>query len=118
MKRTKVNGYFFKEKVNPQLRISYFTILTMKLTAILVLLFSIQVTANTVAQKIKLNVKNQKLEIVLNEIKKQSGYSFLINSIYLKKSNLVTIDVSDLPIVTVLDEIFEGQPFSYYRSHL
>lgn len=116
MKQKEINVYFLKEKINTQLKKSYFTALSLKITAVIVFLFSVQVTAGIVAENIKLNVKDQKLELVLNEIKKQSGYSFLINSSHLKKSNLVTIKVSNISIESLLNEIFKEQPFNYIIS--
>ena len=99
-----------------RLNLSYPTIIKMKLTLALSLLFCVQASAETFGQSVKLIAKNQKLDVVLSEIKKQTGYSFLINSNYLKDSKPVTLSVNDAPITDVLDKVFVNQPFSYVVS--
>ncbi|MCA5004298.1 SusC/RagA family TonB-linked outer membrane protein [Sphingobacterium bovistauri] len=88
----------------------------MKITIALIFLLGIQVSANTYGQKVHLNVKNEQLNRVLAEIKKQTGYSFLINSNYLKNSKPVTLSANDENLIGVLDDIFSNQPFNYIIS--
>ncbi|TJZ53770.1 SusC/RagA family TonB-linked outer membrane protein [Sphingobacterium olei] len=103
-------------KIKARLTVNDQTLLAMKLTIVLMLSILVQVSGNTFGQNVKLNFKKQRLEIVLNELKRQTGYSFLINSSYLKYANPVSIIVYDEPLGVVLDEIFTKQPFNYIIS--
>ncbi|MBE8714326.1 SusC/RagA family TonB-linked outer membrane protein [Sphingobacterium hungaricum] len=111
-----VSSYGNMRRLWAELKISYTTILAMKLTAIIVFLFCIQASANIFGQQVTLNLKKQKLEVALGEIEKQTGYSFLINSSHFKNSNLVTISANKANLKNVLDEIFLLQPFKYIIS--
>ncbi|MBL1410320.1 SusC/RagA family TonB-linked outer membrane protein [Sphingobacterium faecale] len=96
--------------------LSYPTLLAMKLTTILVLLFCIQASASSFGQQVTLHLKKQRLEVALNEIQKQTGYSFLMNSSHFKNANPVTIEANKTQMRKVLDEIFADQPFNYIIS--
>ncbi|WP_344673363.1 SusC/RagA family TonB-linked outer membrane protein [Sphingobacterium kyonggiense] len=95
----------------------YRTILIMKLTVFLILFFMFQASADIFGQSVSLNMKNQRLDVVLKEIQKQTGHSFLINSAYLKKANAVSINIQNKSIKATLDEIFNSQPFGYVISN-
>lgn len=95
---------------------NYPTILAMKLTIVFIFLFCTQALASSYGQNINLNVKKQRLESVLNTIQKQTGFSFLMNTDYLKNANLVSISVTNGNLRKVLDEIFTEQPFNYIIS--
>ncbi len=96
--------------------LSYPTLLAMKLTTILVLLFCIQASASSFGQQVTLHLKKQRLQVALNEIQKQTGYSFLMNSSHFNNAKPVTIEANKVGIRTVLDEIFADQPFNYIIS--
>ncbi|HET9746507.1 MAG TPA: TonB-dependent receptor plug domain-containing protein, partial [Chitinophagaceae bacterium] len=85
----------------------------MKLTAILMLAFCINVTAKGYSQSVSLNEVNAPLDKVFKEIKKQSGYTFVYTKALLKKSNPVTVTVSNASIEQALDACFAQQPLSY-----
>lgn len=87
-------------------------IVVMKLT-ILFLAFSLQVSAAAFAQDISLNFKNANLREVLQSIRKQSGYSFVVDGNDIKKANPVTITLKTSSIETTLQSLFEKQPFIY-----
>jgi len=87
--------------------------LIMKLTLFLVVAFSIQVSARAVAQLIRLDVQNQPLKDVLQELRKQSGYSFIYRDSELSKANSVTLHVEGKDLADVLPLLFEGQPLTY-----
>ena len=116
MSRKKVKCSIYNSWAETALSTRYYTLLKMKLTAVLILIMSIQVSAHTFGQNVRLNMKNEQLSRVLAEIKKQTGYSFLINSSYLKNSNPVTISVNNENLLSVLDDIFSNQPYSYIIS--
>ena len=85
----------------------------MKLTAILMLAFCINVHAKGYSQSVSLNEVNAPLDKVFKEIKKQSGYTFVYTRALLKKSNPVTVTVSNASIEQALDACFAQQPLSY-----
>jgi len=116
MDKRKVTISFGNIGEGARLRRSHFTIITMKLTLYLILLFTIHATASVKAQRVNLDIKNQRLEVVLAEIKKQTNYSFLINIEFLNQAKLVTITLKDLPLLQALDEVFNNQPFAYVVS--
>lgn len=86
----------------------------MKFVVLFLLATSLQLGARTSAQTyISLSLKQVPLETVLNDIKKQSGYSIFYADDILKKSVPVTIDVRNAPIDQVLNIVFKGQPLTY-----
>ncbi|TDQ79303.1 SusC/RagA family TonB-linked outer membrane protein [Sphingobacterium yanglingense] len=66
--------------------------------------------ASGYAQHVTIRVQKQSLEIVLKEIKKQSGYDLLYNpSVLSRNAEPVTMATSDGELKAVLDEIFQEQ---------
>ena len=88
-------------------------LLTMKLTALLMTVFIIQVSASTFAQKITLKEKNTPLGEVFNKISKQTGYDFLYTTSLLRSAKPVNIDVKNTDLDIVLKEVFADQPFDF-----
>lgn len=88
-------------------------LLIMKLTAILLLVATLQVSAAGYSQKVSISKKNVTLEQVFEILQKQAGYSFLFNSHVLDKAKRVDIDVSDATVQQVLDLCFKDQPLTY-----
>jgi len=88
-------------------------ILIMKLTAILLTVACLQVSAAAFSQKITISVKNAPLEKVLKAIKVQTGYYFLYNAEVLKQAKPVTIKVEGAELIDVLNECLDGEPFTY-----
>ncbi|WP_158085356.1 SusC/RagA family TonB-linked outer membrane protein [Niastella vici] len=85
----------------------------MKITAILLLVTALQVSANGFSQSITLSVKDASLESVFKEIRKQSGYNFLFSYDELDKAMPVTIQVKEATLEEVLTKCFTNQPLSY-----
>jgi TonB-linked SusC/RagA family outer membrane protein len=87
--------------------------LVMKITAVILLAACLQVSARGVSQTLTLSFKNAPLEKVLNEIQKQSGFSFFYEDGLLKNANPVDIAVSKASLAEALDICFKNQPFTY-----
>lgn len=85
----------------------------MKFTAIILLVCCMQVSAKVSSQGITLNVRNVSLSKVFNEIKKQTGYTFMYTETMLKESNKVSIDVKNSTLQAALAICFSNQPFTY-----
>ena len=88
-------------------------IMQIKITAILLTVACLQISAKTLSQQITLSQKNAPIQKVFEEIKKQSGYKFWYEDAMLKKSKPVNINVQDAQLEDVLTLLFKNQPFSY-----
>lgn len=87
--------------------------LVMKLTIALVTVFCMQLHAATFGQNITLTNKDAKLEKVLSEIEKQSGYTFWYKTDIVKQSYKVSLDVKNLSLENTLELCFKNLPISY-----
>lgn len=88
-------------------------ILFMKLTAILLLVACLQVSAEGFSQPITLHIKNGSLEKAFTQIGKQSGYHFFFNQRLLKDAKKVSLSLKDVTLQEALDACFSDQPFNY-----
>lgn len=89
------------------------TFTVMKLTAIILLVGCLQVSAAGYSQKVSISRKNASLETVFRDIKKQTGYLFFYNAKILEAAHEVNIDLKDVPLTDALKETLKGQPFTY-----
>lgn len=87
--------------------------LIMKLTTVLLIVASLQISAKTFSQKITLTVKNSSLNAVLQEIRKQSGYKLVYNTDLLKQAKPVSLSVHDASLNETLDKAMSNQPFQF-----
>ncbi|RZM27496.1 MAG: SusC/RagA family TonB-linked outer membrane protein [Pedobacter sp.] len=85
----------------------------MKLTTLILILFMVQVSANSFAQKISFNQKNARLIDVFNQIRQQAGVDFIFNSSTLKDAKPVNIKVNQAALSEVLEQVFKNQPLEY-----
>lgn len=85
----------------------------MNITAILLLVCCLQVSARVSSQGITPNVKNAPLNKVFQEIRKQTGYTFMYTGTMLKKAKKVSMNVKNYPLQEVLSICFATQPFTY-----
>ncbi|MCE6988078.1 TonB-dependent receptor [Dyadobacter sp. CY323] len=85
----------------------------MKLSALLLTIACMQVSASAISQKISLSVERAPMEQVIKMIKKRSGYLFMYNNELLKKAKPVTVNISEGTIQQVLEQCFDNQPLTY-----
>lgn len=85
----------------------------MKLTVLLIVLFSLQLTAKVSAQKVTLTIKNGSFTNVLEEIQNQMGYGFSYNDQIIRQAKPVTLSLQNASLEVSLLELFEEQPFSF-----
>lgn len=85
----------------------------MKITFVLLLACFMTVSASTMAQKITLNTTDANLKTVLKEIKKQSGYNFVIEENLLNNAQPVTLHLSGANIDDALKQLFEARQLTY-----
>jgi len=89
------------------------TLLTMKLTAILLLTTTLQVGAHAVAQRVSLSLKNAPIEKAFLEIKRQTGYSFVYGEVVLKKAGPISVECKNASLEQVLSLCFSNQPLTF-----
>ncbi|MET0299758.1 MAG: SusC/RagA family TonB-linked outer membrane protein, partial [Flavitalea sp.] len=85
----------------------------MKLTAFILLITVMQVSANGFGQNVSISVKNAPLTKVFSLIEKQTDYVFFFDHSLLDKGKKITYRVSNSQLRSVLDSCFRDQPFSY-----
>ncbi len=81
--------------------------------SVLLLSFSFSLSYAVRAQQITINVKNASLESVFQEIKKQSGYSFIYRDSYLEGTGKVSLNLQKSSLEAALKACFQDQPLSY-----
>ncbi len=89
------------------------TLLVMKLTSILLLAGTLQLSAGSSAQKITYTARSVKLQKVFSVFREQTGYLFFYDSRALKDSRPVSVDFKATPLLTALEEVLSGQPYEY-----
>lgn len=85
----------------------------MRLTAILIFVFFLQVSAKTYSQAISLSGKNIPLKQVFSAIYEQTGYVVFSDERLMARSVPVTIHAKQQPVMEFLADIFHNQPLSF-----
>jgi TonB-linked SusC/RagA family outer membrane protein len=85
----------------------------MKITAFLILICIMHVSANTYAQKINISKTNTPLNIVIDDISKQSGYDIVFDASLINRLKPVTVNIKDATIQTALDICLKNEPLTY-----
>ena len=85
------------------------TVLLMKLSCLLILVTSLQLSAKTYSQeKVTLNLKTARFEKLFKEIEKQTEFRFVYSNLNFPAKYKVTINVANVPVVDVLDYAFKN----------
>lgn len=90
--------------------------LVMKITTFLLLIGCLHASGSTYGQKVSLSERNVSLEQVFSLLKKQTGYDFLYGAGLRADARKVNIEAKNLELSTVLESLFNDQPFSYAIS--
>lgn len=85
----------------------------MKITMVLMTCFFVQVSAFTYAQRVTLEKRNSSIYLVLEEIRKQTSFSFLYNTAIFNNAKPVNIRVTNVSLDQALKACFSGQPYTY-----
>jgi TonB-linked SusC/RagA family outer membrane protein len=88
-------------------------LLFMKLTAMLLFLAFMHVSASTLAQKVTLSERNASLTTIFEQIRNQTGYDFAYTTATIQAAKPVTIDVKNMELTEVLKIVFNTQPLDY-----
>jgi TonB-linked SusC/RagA family outer membrane protein len=94
-------------------RMPFKFLLVMKLICILMITTFMHAYGTTYAQKISLNKEKASLQEIFDDIRTQTGYSFIISSNLLKQSAPVSIKVKNVYLKEALDKCFTGQSLTY-----
>src|SRR5437016_874586 len=90
------------------------TLFIMKITAFLILLACLQVSAKGYAQKkVTLSEKNAPLKKIFTAIRKQTGYIIFVNESLLDKAHTVTIQITNADLEAALDLCLKNQPLTW-----
>jgi TonB-linked SusC/RagA family outer membrane protein len=89
------------------------TVRIMKLTAILLTIFFLQVKATGLSQTVTISAKKVSLEKVLSVIKDQTGYALFYREDIWQVAKPVSIEVNKVPLAQALELIFKEQPLVY-----
>lgn len=85
----------------------------MKLTALLVFLACLQISARTYSQTVTFSGREVPLQKVFAAIKQQTGYVFFYDKDLLRQAKPVTLQVKDAPLEEVLRLSFKDQPLTW-----
>ena len=85
----------------------------MKLTALLIIIGTLQVSAGE-AQNVTLHEKNVPLSKIFREIRKQTGYDFLIDAALVRKAGSVDVSVNNVPVQEALKKCFTNTSLSFH----
>src|SRR5690606_6274543 len=108
-KKNIIQGYRYGIRVTSKIN------LAMKLSLILLLASTLQVSANipTYAQRINLQKRQSSLEEVLQEIRHQSGYFIFYDVSMVRKATPVTLDIRNATLEEALSKSLNGQGLGY-----
>ncbi|EDM35488.1 putative outer membrane protein [Pedobacter sp. BAL39] len=85
----------------------------MKLTAVLVLVTCLQLSAKVYSQRISIKGRNIAFEQVLSSIEKQSGYYLFYKYNEIKIAKPVNVALNNVSLEVALQESLKGQPFDF-----
>lgn len=86
----------------------------MKLTSFLLLWACLHVSAASISQTLTLKAEKQPLTEVLTTVKKQTGYRIMYNDRFVRPTMLVSVDVSNQSLESVLDQLLAPQKLTYH----
>lgn len=85
----------------------------MKITAFIMLVGCLHVSAGSSSQTVTISGKDIPLSRVFTIIKKQTGYAVFGKANLLRQTAAVSISVSNMPLMAFLDSVLKKQPISY-----
>jgi len=90
------------------------SILIMKLTIILIVIFNLQAVAKVYSQqKVTINTKSADFKKVIASIQKQTNYHFVFSERKIPATRNLAINVQNADVTTVLDKLLANSDFTY-----
>lgn len=105
-------GFQFKGKLSFLQKFKQ-TLLVMKLTAILLIGFFMQVSASGTAQNVTFKGKNVPLTAVFKAFHQQTGYNFLYTYELVEKAGNVDVNLNNVPLTTALNICLDNSTLTY-----
>lgn len=93
------------------------TLRVMKLTAFLLLVFCVHVSAEGLSQHITFSGRNIPLEKVFSEIEKQTGYVIFFDKHQVKMAEPVIVHAKALPLDEFLAKVLKDRPLDYFLTN-
>ncbi|WP_051666744.1 SusC/RagA family TonB-linked outer membrane protein [Pedobacter sp. R20-19] len=88
-------------------------LLVMRLTATILMIAFMQLSASTRAQKVSIVEKNAPLERILKEIRKQSGYDIIYDLSIVLDARPVSINVNQVNVFEAIQKSLAAQPLTF-----
>lgn len=85
----------------------------MRLTAILIIISTLAVSAKSYSQKVTLSLKDEPLENAFAAIRQQTGYSFLWNEQTLQNIPAINVYIQQESVEDAIKECLKGLPLAY-----
>jgi len=85
----------------------------MRITTLIILIAALHVSARTVAQKVTLSADHISFEEFFNQLKKQTGYSFLLKDGTVPADQKLDVHVTGISLEQLLDQILKPLSLSY-----
>jgi TonB-dependent starch-binding outer membrane protein SusC len=98
-------------------RIPHFTktlILKMKLTALLLMIGFVNVSASVSSQTVTFSGTNVSIKKIFTSVEQQTGYVFLYRNEVIANVKPITIAAKNQPLLEFLQQLFKDQPLSYF----
>lgn len=94
-------------------KLSHQTLLTMRLTILLLTVALIQVHARSYSQKVTLSGNNIPLHKMFKMVEQQTGYSFFYNNADIRGKATGVVNYRNTPLKALLGDALKGQQLSY-----
>lgn len=91
----------------------YKPLILMKLLTMLLTFASLQLSANGYSQQITISKTNTSLNVILHDIREQSGYNLLYNSDLINKIGPVNIDLKEVSLDDALKQLLTDKGLTY-----
>ena len=88
-------------------------LLVMRLTAMILMIAFMQLSAATMAQKVSIVEKNAPLERILKEIRKQSGYDIIYDLSIVVDAKPVSINVKQVSVFEAIQKSLNNQALTF-----
>jgi len=110
----KVMNYLFTLwNLSPNRKVISTMLKIMKLTAFILLITYMQISAAGYSQNVTLSLKNVPLQKVFKEINHQTGIQFFYRDALLNEAGLVSIEVKNTPLENVLNQCLGNLPVAF-----
>jgi TonB-linked SusC/RagA family outer membrane protein len=94
-------------------RVKYKLLIVMKLTAILLLIGAMHLSAASYSQSVTVSRKNTTLETVFKDIKQQTGYLFFYSGKVNLKRQMLNVELKNVPLEDALKACLTDQNLTY-----